>query len=256
MVLTGKRAIVTGAGGGIGQGIATVLGKNGYDVAVHYFSSPEGAEETCRRIGESGGKARMFQADLSQVSEVRRFFDEAVSWLGGLDLYVNNSGVTLIAPFEEMTEETFDQLISVDFKSAYFCVQTAAGVMAKSGTKGNIVIISSSNAFQQLPGASVYGPVKAALCRMTRHAAVEYAKYGIRVNCIAPGWTATARTLRKTDPHSTDHLLPLKRWAQPEEIGEMVLFYASPAAASVTGNILLADGGATLLSKPAADYGL
>ena len=253
MAVTRRRALVTGAGGGIGQGIAIVLGKNGYDVAVHYFSSPEGAEKTCGIIRDAGGRAQAFQGDLSKVADVQRVFDESVSWLGGLDLYVNNSGITLLSPFEETTEEIFDRLVSVDFKSAYFCVQKAGRVMSEHG--GNIVIISSSNAFQQLPGAAVYGSVKAALCKLTRHAAAEYAKYGIRVNCVAPGWTATARTL-KNDPHITDHLLPLKRWAQPEEIGQMVLFYDSPAASSVTGNILLADGGATLLSKPAADYGL
>ena len=253
--VTRKRAIVTGAGGGIGQGIAVELGKNGYDVAVHCFSSPEGAEETCRCVEASGGRAKVFRGDLSKVADVKRLFDEGVRWLGGLDLYVNNSGVTLLAPLAELTEETFDRLIGVDLKSAFFCVQAAAKAMADGGTRGSIVIISSSNAFQQLPGAAAYGSVKAALCKLTRHAAAEYARYGIRVNCIAPGWTATPRTL-KTDPRSTDHLIPLKRWAQPEEIGQMVLFYASPAAASVTGNILLADGGATLLSKPAADYGL
>lgn len=250
-----KRAIVTGAGTGIGQGIAVALAQADYDVVVHYFSSPAGAEETCRQVEAAGGRARMIQGDLSRVEDVRRLFAEGVDWLGGLDLYVNNSGVTLAAPFEETTEELFDRVVNVDFKSAFFCVQAAAAAMARQGIRGNIVIISSSNAFQQLPGVSVYGSVKAALCKLTRHAAAEYAKYGIRVNCIAPGWTATPRTLER-DQRSTDSLIPLKRWAQPEEIGGMVLFYASDAAASVTGNILLADGGATLLSKPAADYGL
>ncbi len=250
-----KRAIVTGAGVGIGQGIAVELSKAGYDVVVHYHSSSAGAEVTCRMVEAAGGKAYMIQADLTRVDQIHHLFDQGVRQLGGLDLYVNNSGITQISPFEETTEEMFDHLVGVDFKSAYFCVQTAAAVMKNSKSCGSIVIISSSNAFQQLPGASVYGSIKAALCKLTRHAAAEYAKYGIRVNCIAPGWTATPRTT-KIDQHSTDHLIPLKRWAQPEEIGQMVVFYASPTAASVTGNILLADGGATLLSKPAADYGL
>ena len=250
-----KRAIVTGAGVGIGQGIAVELAKAGYDIVVHYHSSSAGAEETCRMIEAVGGKGYMIQADLSQVEQIHKLFEDGISWLGGLDLYVNNSGVTQLSLFEETTEELFDRLVSVDFKSAYFCVQSAASVMIKTKNPGNIIIISSSNAFQQLPGASVYGSIKAALCKLTRHAAAEYAKYGIRVNCIAPGWTATSRTL-KIDTHSTDHLIPLKRWALPEEIGQMAVFYASSAAASVTGSILLADGGATLLSKPAADYGL
>ena len=250
-----KCAIVTGAGTGIGRGIAVELARAGYDIAVHYHSSSLGAEETCRLIEAVGGRSKMIRGDLSRVADVHALFEEGVAWLGGLDLYVNNSGITLLSPFEETTEDLFDKIVSVDFKSAYFCVQTAAAAMARLQRTGSIVIISSSNAFQQLPGASVYGSVKAALCKMTRHAAAEYARYGIRVNCIAPGWTATERTLKK-DPHITDALIPLKRWALPEEIGKMVAFFASEAAASVTGSILLADGGATLLGKPAADYGL
>ena len=250
-----RRAIVTGAGGGIGQGIAIELGKAGYDVAVHYNANAAGAEVTGAQIEKAGGRAYLIRGDLTKVSEVRRLFDEGVERLGGLDLYVNNSGITLKSAFEETTEELFDRIVAVDFKSAYFCVQSAAAKMAERSIRGSIVIISSSNAFQQVPGVSVYGSVKTALCKLTRHAAAEYAKYGIRVNCIAPGWTATPRTLAD-DVKATYSIIPLKRWVQPEEIGQMVLFYDSPAAKSVTGNILLADGGATLLANRAEFYGL
>ena len=190
-----KKALVSGAGSGIGQGIAIELGKAGYDVVVHYFGNPAGAEETCRIIREAGCKAYPIQGDLSQVADVHRVFDEGVKLLGGLDLYVNNSGITLKASFEETDEELFDTVVGVDFKSAYFCIQSAAKIMAEAGRGGNIVVISSSNAFQQLPSVSVYGSVKTALCKLTRHAAAEYAKDHIRVNCIAPGWTATPRTM-------------------------------------------------------------
>lgn len=190
-----KKALVSGAGSGIGQGIAIELGKAGYDVVVHYFGNPAGAEETCRIIREAGCKAYPIQGDLSQVADVHRVFDEGVKLLGGLDLYVNNSGITLKASFEETDEELFDKVVGVDFKSAYFCIQSAAKIMAEAGRGGNIVVISSSNAFQQLPSVSVYGSVKTALCKLTRHAAAEYAKDHIRVNCIAPGWTATPRTM-------------------------------------------------------------
>ena len=250
-----KTAIVSGSGGGIGQGIAIELAKAGYNVVVHYNANAAGAEETRRQIEEAGGKALLIQADLTKVAEVHRLFDEGVEWLGGLDLYVNNSGVTLKSPFEETTEELFDKIVNIDFKSAYFCIQSAANKMAERGIKGNIVVISSSNAFQQVPQVSVYGSIKTALCKLTRHAAAEFAKYGIRVNCIAPGWTSTPRTLA-CDVEATYSIIPLKRWAQPEEIGQMVLFYQSPAAQSITGNILLADGGATLLANRAELYGL
>lgn len=250
-----KKALVSGAGVGIGQGIAIQLGKAGYDVAVHYHGNAAGAAETCRIIREAGCQAYPVKGDLSQVAEVRRVFDEGISQLGGLDLYVNNSGITLKARFEDTDEEMFDKLVSVDFKSAYFCIQTAAKYMAQAGKGGNIVVISSSNAFQQVPQVSVYGSIKTALCKLTRHAAAEYAKDHIRVNCIAPGWTSTPRTLAD-DVKATYSIIPLKRWVQPEEIGQMVLFYDSAAAQSITGNILLADGGATLLAYPGEYYGL
>lgn len=253
--MNNKCAIVTGSGGGIGQGIAIELGKAGYNVVVHYNANISGAKRTCQQIEVAGGKAYPIQADLTKVCEVRRLFNEGVELLGGLDLYVNNSGITLKATFEETTEELFDNIVAVDFKSAYFCIQSAAKKMVETNTHGNIVVISSSNAFQQVPKVSVYGSIKTALCKLTRHAAAEYAKYNIRVNCIAPGWTSTPRTMAD-DVKATYSIIPLKRWVQPEEIGQMVLFYESPAAQSITGNIILADGGATLLANRAELYGL
>ncbi len=251
-----SRAIVTGAGSGIGQGIALELGRNGYRVVVHYHSSQAGAEYTCRQIESAGGHAIAVQQDLTHLSGIRNLFDEAAEWLGGLDLFVNNSGITLKAPFSETSEDLFDSVVAVDFKSAYFCIQAAAEIIRRSGNGGNIVIVSSNNAFRQVPGVSVYGSVKAALCKLTRHAAIEYAKDGIRVNCIAPGWTETPRTLSGKRVEETFPEIPLKRWVKPAEIGQIVLFYASPAAQSITGHTIVADGGASLLSDRPESYGL
>lgn len=250
-----KKAIVTGAGTGIGQGIAVTLGQNGYDVVVHYNSSGSGARETCEKIRKAGGNAWAIQADLSQTAGVRSLFAQAHELLGGLDLYVNNSGITRKSDILETEETFFDQMVDVDLKSAYFCVQAAAKEMVACHTKGSIVIITSNNGLQQRPNLSVYGTLKAALIKLGRHAAMELAKYQIRVNTIAPGWTATPRTMQN-DRADTYHTIPLKRWCQPEEIGHMVLFLASPWAASITGNCLVADGGAVLQSDLAQTYGL
>lgn len=250
-----KKAIVTGAGTGIGQGIAVTLGQNGYDVVVHYNSSGSGARETCEKIRQAGGNAWAIQADLSQTAGVRSLFAQAHELLGGLDLYVNNSGITRKSDILETEETFFDQMVDVDLKSAYFCVQAAAKEMVACQRKGSIVIITSNNGLQQRPNLSVYGTLKAALIKLGRHAAMELAKYQIRVNTIAPGWTATPRTMQN-DQADTYHTIPLKRWCQPEEIGHMVLFLASPWAASITGNCLVADGGAVLQSDLAQTYGL
>ena len=111
-----KTAIVTGAGTGIGQGVAITLGQNGYDVVVHYNSSAEGAEEACRRIRDCGGRAWPVQADLSVMSGVRELFAQAMEKLGHLDLYVNNSGITRKSDFLETTEDFFDRMVDVDLK--------------------------------------------------------------------------------------------------------------------------------------------
>ena len=247
-----KTAIVTGAGTGIGQGVAITLGQNGYDVVVHYNS---GAEDACRRIRDCGGRAWPVQADLSAMSGVRELFAQAMEKLGHLDLYVNNSGITRKSDFLETTEDFFDRMVDVDLKSAYFCVQAAAREMVCRDTKGSIVIITSNNGIQQRPNLSVYGTLKAGLIKLGRHAAMELAKYQIRVNTIAPGWTATPRTM-ELDETTTYNTIPLKRWCRPEEIGHMILFLASPWAASITGNCLVADGGAVLQSDLAETYGL
>lgn len=251
-----KKAIVTGAGTGIGYGIALELGKAGYDVAVHYNSSREGALDVVEQIKEAGGKAKAFKADLSNTEEVENLFNEAVEFLGGLSLFVNNSGVTKKSSFESTTPDLFDYMVNVDLRSAYFCVQKAGNIMKENGVKGSIVVISSNNAYMQRNEASVYGMMKAALVKMVKHAAVEYAKYGIRVNSIAPGWTQTPRIEKTNNVEEVCKTIPLKRMAQPTEIGQMVLFYDSHAASSITGNVIVADGGFTLMNDNPSAYGL
>lgn len=253
--MTRKKAIVSGAGTGIGQGIAIELGKAGYDVVVHYNSSKAGAEETVKAIESSGGRACAIGADLTKKADVTEFFAKAVDFLGGLDLYVNNSGVTKKINLEDATEEQIDYMVSIDFKAAYMCVQAAAKVMVADKTEGNIVIISSNNAITTRPMLSLYGPMKAALVKLSMHAAMEFAKYNIRVNTIAPGWTETPRAL-KGDVDAITREIPLKRWAKPSEIGKIALFYASDAAASITGNCIFVDGGARLVDDKMENYGL
>lgn len=250
-----KKALVTGAGTGIGQGVAIALAKAGYDVAVHYHSSAEGAMQTVREISRYGAEGYAIQADLSDKKQIDRLFSQALEQLGGLDLFVNNSGVTMKTELPKTTQEQFDFLCGIDFRAAYFCVQAAANAMIARQTAGNIVIITSNNAFQTRPDLSLYGSMKAALVKLGRHAAVELARYHIRVNTIAPGWTATPRTLQG-DTEKITAEIPLKRWAQPEEIGRIVLFYASDAAASITGNCITVDGGATLVNDQIEKYGL
>ena len=251
-----KLAIVTGAGTGIGQSVAIELAKAGYDVAIHYFGSVDGAMETLKKCRATGVRADTFRADLSKKDEIDGLLEKAIDFLGGLTLFVNNSGVTQVMPFEEITEEHFDFLVGVDMKSALFCVQAAARQMIKTGTKGNIVVITSNNGIMQKYRVTVYGMIKAALNKMVKHAAIELAKYGIRVNTIAPGWVSTPRVLKSVDYDAIAATIPMKRMATSDEIAQIVLFYDSPCAASITGNCVVADGGYTLLSDNPKIYGL
>jgi NAD(P)-dependent dehydrogenase (short-subunit alcohol dehydrogenase family) len=253
--MTGKKALVTGAGIGIGRGIALELGRAGYDVAVHYNSSEARAEKVAEEIQSLGRKAVTVQADLAKPGSARKAVEKALAEFGSLDVYVNNAGITEKCPMPEMTEAFFDELYSVNLRSAYFGVQTAANSMAKAGIKGSVVIIASNHAFLQFADCSCYGILKAGLVKMGRHAAIEYARYGIRVNVIAPGWTDTgeARLGNKEDSY---YKIPLKRWCTVEEAGKAAVFLCSDAASSITGSCLVMDGGASLIADKAEKYGL
>lgn len=249
-----RTALVTGGGTGIGKGIAVWLAKCGYDVAVSYCGSAAGAEETVKQIRSMGRKSAAFRADVGNVTQIRELFSQYRNVFTHLDLFVNNAGVTKKAPFLDTEEELFDQVCSVDFKGAFFCIQEEARLMRTCGTKGSIVLISSNNASAHFADVSVYGSVKAAASKMAEHAAIELAKYGIRVNIVAPGWTDTGAA-RLDAKEETYYKIPLQKWVTTEEIAKAVEFLASDSAASVTGTTLVMDNGALLVSDVREKYG-
>ena len=250
-----KVAIVTGAGTGIGKGIAYELAKAGYDVAVHCNGSTEGAEEICAAIRRDfGRKTAVIQVNLAEYSGVQILFDEFLQHFDRLDLFVNNAGVTKKSFFLETDEALFDLMVNVDYKGAYFCMQRAARIMVEKGIAGSMVLISSNNARAHFAEVSVYGSVKAAIQKAAEHMAIELAKYRIRVNTVAPGWTDTGAS-RLDAKESTYYKVPMQRWTTPHEIGKAVLYLASEEAASITGDTLVIDGGALLVSDKCERYG-
>lgn len=250
-----KVALVTGAGTGIGRVIAVKLAQNGYDVALHYNGSADGAETALKEILNTGRKAVAIRADFSKVSEINKLFSEFSKYFSRLDLFVNNSGITKKSAFLETDEETFDLMCDVNLKGSYFCMQNAAKLMVDKNIAGNMVVISSNNYKAHFADVSVYGSLKAGLTKLSEHIALELAKYNIRVNTIAPGWTDTGAA-RLDEKESTFYKIPLKKWAEPEEIADTVLFLASSAAKSITGATIVLDNGALLLSDKAEKYGL
>ena len=219
-----KNALVTGAGTGIGRAIALELAKAGYDVGLHCNASRDGAESAAAEIRALGRRAEVYAADLSDLDAI-----------GGM--------------FEAFRKDYY----AVDFRAPYFCMQRAAKMMVEQGS-GNIVAIASNNAYCQFARASAYAAMKAGLVKMVRSIGLEMSRYGIRVNAIAPGWTDTGAA-RLDAKESTYYKIPLRRWVQPEEVGQTVLFFDSPAAASITGVTLVMDGGAQLLSDKGEKYG-
>lgn len=249
-----KTAFVTGGGTGIGKGIAVSLAKSGYDVAISYRGSEEGANDTLERIRHFGRKAAAIRADVSKKSDIDNMFSEFANHFERLDLFVNNAGITLKSSFIETSEEIFDTVCSVDFKGAFFCMQNAAKFMIDKNIKGSIVLISSNNAKAHFADVSVYGSVKAAAQKMAEHAAIELAKYGIRVNTVAPGWTDTGAS-RLDDKESTYYKIPLKKWTSVNEVADAVKYLASHSARSITGVTLTVDNGALLVSDKRERYG-
>jgi len=249
-----RNALVTGAGTGIGRAIALELAKAGYDVGLHCNGSREGAENAAAKIRDLGRRAEVYQADLSDVAAIGVMFDSFKRNFARLDLFVNNAGITLLAPFLEMTPEDFDRNYAVDFRAPYFGCQRAAKLMKDQKGAGNIVVIASNNAYCRFARASAYGSMKTGLVKMVQHVALEMSKYGIRCNSISPGWTDT-KAARLDEKETTYYKIPLHRWVQPEEVGKTVLFLDSPAAASITGTDIVMDGGARLLSDKGEKYG-
>jgi len=242
--LSGKRALVTGAGIGIGQGIAVELAKQGAAVAVHYAHTEP--DETVAEIEKLGGKAATVQGDLSKVAECERTIDEAAGALGGLDILVNNAGVTKALPFLDTDEETYDSVFDLNIKGYFFLARWAVPLMLEAGG-GSIVNVTSVHGFAGFPQHTAYAATKGAINAFTRQLSIELAGRNIRVNAVGPGLIEVPRYF-DTPGYTTDFgdsLVPSGRIGHPKDIGPAVAFLASGAADFVTGQILYVDGGTT-----------
>ena len=255
-----KKAIVTGASRGIGKGIAMCLAAEGYDLAISYASKKEEAEKVAEQIRETyHTRCLIYQAALQEKGAGKALFDRAVADLGGLDLLVNNAGLTIFESLQEIKEETLDLLINLDFKNYILMMREAANYMIASGTKGNIINITSSRGEQSYPEDGLYGGLKAGLNRAICSFALDVSQYGIRINNVAPG-AIRIRTREELIEGGNvamadfwDELgnrIALGRSGLPEDIGHAVAFLASDNASYITGTTLRVDGGLILPGMP------
>ena len=255
-----KKAIVTGASRGIGKGIAMCLAAEGYDLAISYASKKEEAEKVAEQIRETyHTRCLIYQAALQEKGAGKALFDRAVADLGGLDLLVNNAGLTIFESLQEIKEETLDLLINLDFKNYILMMREAANYMIASGTKGNIINITSSRGEQSYPEDGLYGGLKAGLNRAICSFALDVSQYGIRINNVAPG-AIRIRTREELIEGGNvamadfwDELgnrIALGRSGLPEDIGHAVAFLASDKASYITGTTLRVVGGLILPGMP------
>lgn len=248
---SGKVVLVTGAAVRIGAGIALRFAEAGADVIIHCHSNLQPAEEIKKRIVDGGCKAVLMQADLTQPPEVEKLFDVTVREFGRLDILINNAGVYPDKPLLEMQASDWQHVLDVNLTSVFLCTKTAAQQMIRQGEGGAIVNISSIEAQNPASGHAHYCAAKAGLDQFSRTAALEFGRYGIRVNVVSPGliWS---EGLEERWPAGVQHFMkaaPLQRLGLPQDIADACLFLASPAARWITGANLVVDGG--VLTKQA-----
>lgn len=242
-------AIVTGASQGIGQTLALGLAEAGAHVALVARTVPK-LEAVAAQVEGLGRKALVVPADLTNVTETQAMVARVHKAFGRIDILVNNAAWTDTGPALDVTEEEWDRTMDTTLKSMFFASQAAARIMAQQG-RGKIINIGSTFGTVVFKGRAVYAAAKAGVHHLTRALALEWASQGVYVNAIAPciTETPTRRNLFERPGYVkwiTEEMLPIGRWAQPEDMLGPVLFLASPLSDMVVGHVLMVDGGWTI----------
>jgi len=236
--LTGRVALVTGAGRRVGRAIALALGARGMHVVVHFNGSRTGADETARLITDAGGQAIVEQADLTQVEAANELVDRAIAWRGALSALVNSAAIMLRTPVGETTAPDWDTMFALNVRAPYFLSQRAAPALAAS--QGAIVNIADLAAFESWPAYVPHGMTKAAVVQMT-HAMARALAPGVRVNAVAPGVVLLPDGWSEEEAEHLRSTTPLRRLGSPEDVAQVVVFLLE--AQYVTGEVIRVDGG-------------
>ena len=248
--LTGRKALVTGAGRGIGRVLAISLAQSGCDIAI-LEKNMKDAHNVAEEINKLGKRALAIKVDVTKKADIEKAFTAAAKQLGGLDIVINNAGVCIHEAAEDTPEEHYDFVVDTDMKGVFFCCQAAAALM-KPQKKGSIINIASmSGSIANYPQKQVhYNAAKAGVILLTKCLAVEWVDYGIRVNSISPGYTRTEMTVKLSAPEMIvqwESMIPMRRMADPQELAGAAIYLASDASSYTTGSDIIVDGGYTAL---------
>lgn len=253
--IKGKVVVITGGATGLGRAASLEFGGLGANVAVVTGHNIAGGQETVRLVRESGGEAEFFQCDISNEAQVVAMIASVVDKYGKIDCAFNNAGVgpdgTRIpyGPLTELSEDTWDKVMSVNLKGTFFCLKHELIQMRKQG-KGVIVNTSSIGGLKMAPAFGAYGPSKAGVIALTQLAAIENAKSGIRVNVVCPGPTAGTDLMSNTlanNPHEEEilkeHVIPMGKLGTAEDVARAVVWLCSDMSSHTTGQSFSIDGG-------------
>ncbi|GAB2983304.1 SDR family oxidoreductase [Amycolatopsis acidiphila] len=244
MTLAGKGVVITGAGAGIGRATALHLAAAGARVVVSDVAE-DGGKATVEDIRAAGGTAEFVACDVSDEAGVDELIERSVAFLGGLDLAVNNAGIAH-APCDlhELAVQTWDGVMAVDLRGTFLCLRAELGVMQAAG-HGSIVNMASNAGVKNAPGMAAYTAAKHGIVGLTKNAALQYARRGIRVNAVCPGTIATPGIASYPAEMQREwgDIIPMGRLGTPEEVARSVAFLLSAESSFLTGVELLVDGG-------------
>ncbi|MEP7104895.1 MAG: SDR family NAD(P)-dependent oxidoreductase [Chloroflexota bacterium] len=247
MKLEGRVALVTGGSRGIGRATVLALAREGAAVAINFLSQAAAAEQLAAEITREGGRALAFQADVASAEQAQALVGRTIAELGGLHVLVNNAGVARDALIYELQPEAWQQVMRVNFGGVVNCTCAVMEHMM-SRQEGVIVNVSSVMAERAWVGNACYSASKAAVNAFTRSAALELARFGVRVNGVLAGFVPTdmsAPLLQRDGGRGIVRHIPLRTFATPEDVARAIVFLADPASAHVTGSMVTVDGGSS-----------
>jgi glucose 1-dehydrogenase len=263
--LKGRNVLVTGGSSGIGQAIAVRFAEYGANVAINYLRRPEEAEDTesqvhacVAKVQQEGVQDVLVQGDVSKEEDVVRMVGDAIDGLGGIDVLVNNAGIQISRPSEELSSEDFDKVLAVNLRGSFLCAREAIRHFLAEDKPGSIINVSSVHQLIPKPDYLGYSTSKGGMQNLTRTLALEFAARGIRVNGIGPGATVTPINRAWIDDpekrRAVEEHIPMRRAGDADEMAGVTAFLASDDAAYMTGQTLFVDGGLTLFPSFATPW--